>query len=312
MRRRLRQPSFGDPMIGRHSLPYAKCSTRGRRAVNEDRAVAVGRNGTYVLAVADGMGGAVAGDVAADAAMRAFLRTMRGSRLDDVRDSLCAAFEAADAAVRAATTPAREGMGTTLVSAVARGLEIWVGNIGDSRAVLVLPEEIVRLSSDHSLVEEELRGGRMTELEALQSRERHVLSRALGAGDAEPDLTHYSLQEDPVVTKGLLLIGSDGLFNFVGDSELLEIAADETRAGVVSERLVRRAIENGSDDNVSAAVLMLDGRQRRRHVSAWVAAILIFLAVATVAYSVRRVVVDRITAPHDGFAHRLKPSAWQR
>jgi serine/threonine protein phosphatase PrpC len=283
--------------IGRRSSRQACCSTRGRRTVNEDRAATlVLGGGTYVVAVADGMGGAVAGDVASEAAMSAFLGAMRASGAEDAYGSLCAAFEAADAAVRGAVTPGREGMGTTLVAAVARGTDIWIGNVGDSRAVLVLPDEIVRLSTEHSLVSEALRSGRMTELEALRSPERHVLSRALGDGDARPDVGYHPLHTHPGATRAMLLVGSDGLFNFVGETEVLEISAEERRASGAVERLVRRAIENGSDDNVSAAALVLDVRPSRRRGPMWAAAVLALLAVATAAYSTGREIVNRIAA----------------
>jgi serine/threonine protein phosphatase PrpC len=282
--------------LGRGSR-HASCSTRGRRTVNEDRAATlVLGSGTYVVAVADGMGGVVAGDVASEAAMTAFLGAMRTSGAKDAYASLCAAFEAADAAVRGAVTSGREGMGTTLVAAVAHGTDIWIGNVGDSRAVLVLPDETVCLSTEHSLVSEALRSGRMTELEALRSQERHVLSRALGDGDARPDLGYHSLREHPGATRAMLLVGSDGLFNFVGETELLEISAEERRASGVVEQLVRRAIENGSDDNVSAAALVLDARPSRWRGPMWAAAVLALLALATTAYSTRGEIVSRIAA----------------
>ncbi|MEA2164956.1 MAG: family protein phosphatase [Thermoanaerobaculia bacterium] len=254
------------------------------------------RSGTRVVAVADGMGGAVAGDIASEAAMRAFLGAIRAFAAQDASASICAAFEAADAAVRGAMTAGREGMGTTLVAAVASGTDMWIGNVGDSRAVLVLPDEIVRLSTEHSFVSEELRSGRMTEIEALRSPERHVLSRALGDGDARPDVVHYSLRHHPNATRALLLVGSDGLFNFVGETELLEISTEEHRASGVVEQLVRRAIENGSDDNVSAAVLVLDLRPNRSRGALRWAAVLALLAMATAAYSTRCDILHRNTA----------------
>lgn len=259
---------------------HASCSTRGRRTVNEDRAATlVLGSGTYVVAVADGMGGVVAGDVASEAAMTAFLGAMRRSGAEDANASLCAAFEAADAAVRDAVMSGREGMGTTLVAAVARGTDIWIGNVGDSRAVLVLPDETVCLSTEHSLVSEALRSGRMTELEALHSRERHVLSRALGDGDARPDVGYHSLLTHPGARRAMLIVGSDGLFNFVGETELLEISAEERSASRAVEQLVRRAIENGSDDNISAAALVLDTRPSRWRRPLWAAAVLAFTLV---------------------------------
>ncbi len=280
----------------RRGSRYASCSTRGRRTVNEDRAATlVLGSGVYVVAIADGMGGVVAGDVASEAAMTAFLGAMRSSGAEDPYASLCAAFEAADAAVRGSVTSGREGMGTTLVAAVARGTDIWIGNVGDSRAVLVLPDETVCLSTEHSLVIEALRSGRMTEIEALRSPERHVLSRALGDGDARPDVVHHSLRDHPNATRALLLVGSDGLFNFVGETELIEISTEESRASAAVERLVRRALENGSDDNVSAAALVLEPRPSRWWGKMWAATLLALIAMTAPPYFAHREMVSQIS-----------------
>ena len=255
--------------LARQSVRHASCSVAGRRAVNEDRAATlrVG-GGRYVAVIADGMGGARAGDVASDAAMKAFLLSVRAANGDGEVAMLKSAFAAADQAIRDAATPERKGMGSTLVAVIARDDEIWSGNIGDSRAVLVDSGEVIPLSTDHSVVGEALRNGRITEVEALRHPERHVLSRAIGEGDAQPDLQIHSLERDRT-SAPLVLLGSDGLFNFIGDTEILELTENARTAREVAENVVRRAIENGSDDNVSAAVVMIDPPRRRR--SLWAA-----------------------------------------
>lgn len=276
-------------LLSRATRRHASCSTAGRRAINEDRAATL-RLGpdTYVVAVADGMGGTAAGDVASGAAMGAFLETIRAAATEDPRRTMRSAFAAADTAVRNALTAGREGMGTTLTAAIVRGRDVWVGNVGDSRAVLVLPDEVLALSRDHSLVAEAFRSGRMTELEALQSFERHVISRALGEGDATPDIKYHSMGARGESFRATLVAGSDGLFNFVGETEILEIATEEARAPAVVEHLVRRAIENGSDDNVSAAAVRLDFRPARSPLLRAVAALVVFTAVAAAAYPMWR------------------------
>jgi protein phosphatase len=248
----------------RHSRRHGYCSTRGRRAINEDRAATFALDGNrYVAVVADGMGGARAGDVASDAALTAFVSSIQSSNGTREGVMLRAAFDAADQAIRDAVTPERRGMGSTLVAAIAHDGDLWVGNIGDSRAVLVTSDEVIPLSTEHSVISEALRKGEITETEAFRHPERHVISRAIGEGDARPDLKFHTLQGGRSGSGSMLLLGSDGLFNFIGDSEILEIAAGTRTAGEIAERVVRRAVDNGSDDNVTAAAIVIDPRPRR-------------------------------------------------
>jgi protein phosphatase len=261
----------------------------GRRTENEDRAATldVGR-GCLLAVVADGMGGANAGGVASAAAMAGFLSVAKSCAPGGERVLLERGFAAADALLREASQPGREGMGTTLVAAIVRGDAVWVGNIGDSRAVLVLPDEVVPLSEEHSVVGEELRAGRITEIEALQHPYRHAVSRAMGDGDHRPDLRFRSLRERRLrLRRGFVVLGTDGLFNHIGDAELLEIGASAASAHAFVHRAVLRAIQNGSDDNVTAAAVSLT-RARPRGVdlalavAAAVAALLILVEVISI------------------------------
>jgi protein phosphatase len=250
--------------FARHSPRHGYCSTTGRRAINAARAATFALDGNrYVAVVADGMGGARAGDVASDAALMAFVSSMRSANGSREGVMLRTAFAAADQAIRDASTPERMGMGSTLVAAIAHGNDLWIGNIGDSRAVLVTSDEVISLSTEHSVVGEALRKGEITEVEAFRHPERHVVSRAIGEGDARPDMRFHTLQRGRSVSGALVLLGSDGLFNFIGDSEILELAADARSAREVAERVVRRAVDNGSDDNVTAAAIVVDPRRRR-------------------------------------------------
>lgn len=279
----------------RHSPRHGYCSTTGRRAINEDRAATFALDGNrYVAVVADGMGGARAGDVASDAALMAFVSSVRSANGSDAGAVLRAAFAAADQAIRDASTPERRGMGSTLVAAIAHDDDLWIGNIGDSRAVLVTSEEVVPLSSEHSVVGEALRKGEITEVEAFRHPERHVVLRAIGEGDARPDMRFHTLQHGRSGSGSFVLLGSDGLFNFIGDSEILELAADARTAGEVVERVVRRAVDNGSDDNVTAAAIIIDPRHRRPSllVSAVVLAALVGLGGG--AYLKRNAIVQRL------------------
>jgi protein phosphatase len=251
------------PLV-RRSLRHGSCSTAGRRAINEDRSATLTVGGNrYVAVVADGMGGARAGDIASDAALKAFVDSVRSANGSDEEAMLQAAFAAADQAIREACTAERQGMGSTLVAAIVRDNDIWIGNIGDSRAVLVISDQVIPLSREHSVVGEALRKGEITEVEAFRHPDRHVISRAIGEGDARPDVKFRSVKHGRAGSGALVLLGSDGLFNFIGDVEILELAEGARTALEVVERLVRRAVDNGSDDNVTAAVIVIDPKRQR-------------------------------------------------
>jgi serine/threonine protein phosphatase PrpC len=281
----------------RHSRRHGYRSISGRRAINEDRAATLALGGNrYVAVVADGMGGARAGGVASNAALTAFVSSIRSANGGGERAMLQTAFAAADLAIREASTPERQGMGSTLVAAIAHGDDLWIGNIGDSRAVLITSDEVIPLSTEHSVVGEALRKGEITELEAYRHPERHVISRAIGEGDARPDMTFHALTHG-AGSGSVVLLGSDGLFNFVGDSELLELTAGARTAAAIVENVVRRAVDNGSDDNVTAAAILLDPPRLRRVA---LLTLLILLAIGAAAFSKRHEIGRLLPA---GFAH---------
>lgn len=280
------------PLFGRSSR-HGCCSTAGRRAINEDRAATLAlSDGRYLAVVADGMGGARGGNVASEAALKAFVRAVRTNGDGGEEARLCAAFVAADAAIHDALTPDLTGMGSTLVAAVTRERDIWVANIGDSRAVLVANDGVMPLSTEHSVVGKALRDGHITEVEALRHPERHVISRAIGEGDARPDVSVHTVSGSS--GKAVVVVGSDGLFNFIGDSEILELTEDAPSAAAVAERLVRRAVENGSDDNVSAAALFVGEKRRRSQTIAITAAIVLVTIAAAAAYPYRRTIAAQM------------------
>jgi protein phosphatase len=281
----------------RQQTRHGYCSTAGRRAINEDRAATFAAADRYVAVVADGMGGASAGDVASDLALNAFVRSVRAANCNDEGDTLRTAFAMADRAIREALTPEREGMGSTLVAAIAGDRGVWIGNIGDSRAVLVTHDDVIPLSTPHSVVGEALRKGEITEIEALRHPERHVVSRAIGDGDARPEMKFRSVKEVPDGRGAMVLLGSDGLFNFIGDTEILELTEKARTADDVVNRVVRRAVENGSDDNVSAAAIFLDPHRGRRWPLAAAMIAVALAAAGAVGYLGREVVARRLVPP---------------
>jgi len=280
----------------RQQTRHGCCSTAGRRSINEDRVATFAAGGGYVAVVADGMGGASAGEVASDLALKAFVRSVRAANGEDEGATLQTAFAMADRAIQEALTPERRGMGSTLVAAIARDRGVWIGNIGDSRAVLVTRDDVIPLSTAHSVVSEALRMGEITEVEALRHPERHVVSRAIGDGDSRPDLKFHPFNDIP--SQGVMvLLGSDGLFNFIGDTEILELTEGAPTAGEVVERVVGRAVDNGSDDNVSAAAILLDTSRERRWPLVAAVCVAVLASAGATAYFARNRVTEAFASP---------------
>jgi protein phosphatase len=212
------------------------------------------------------MGGHRAGDEASRLAIDALEHEIGNPRAAGrpPRERLEAAFAAAVRAVaRAAEDPDRNGMGTTLVVALLDRGRICVAHAGDSEAWLIRSDGAERLTRPHTLIEDELAAGHITESEALGHPFRHAVSRALGDEGVEPDVAEIA---EPAAG-AVLLLGSDGLLGPLAEQDVLAelTAAPDLDAAV--RQLVLRAIERGSQDNVSAVAAefgRFPWRRRRR------------------------------------------------
>ncbi|MBX5476813.1 MAG: Stp1/IreP family PP2C-type Ser/Thr phosphatase [Clostridia bacterium] len=215
----------------------------------------------WVLAVADGMGGHQAGDVAS----RVAIETLR-----DSLPEVLAAAETPASGLREAIERANQrildlgrargdlyGMGTTLTVALIEGLEAWIGHVGDSRAYLIRDSEIVQLTEDHSIVGELIRSGTLDETGAMVHPQRNLLTRALGAPlPLEVDVRGETLRAGDV-----LVLASDGLTSLVSSAELMRMVRDARPAdfGALAERLVALANERGGYDNITAVLARVEG-----------------------------------------------------
>jgi protein phosphatase len=228
------------------------------RQFNEDH-VFVGHR---VVAVADGMGGHAAGDVASAVAVEAM--ALLDDQEGDVRpdDVVTALAHANDAILRAAAEqPQRRGMGTTIAGlALVRvgGSPHWaVFNIGDSRVYRFFEDELVRATVDHSEVEELVLAGRITADEARVHPDRNIITRSLGTVPP-PQVDLWVL---PPVPGERFIVCSDGLVNEVDDDELgavLRLLPDSEGAAA---HLLQLALDRGARDNVSVVVVALAGTE---------------------------------------------------
>jgi protein phosphatase len=218
--------------------------------------------------VADGMGGAVAGEEASrltvEAVQADFLGEARGSETlreldeDEIATKLRNAVRRANHAViqRAIEHPEYQGMGTTITLAFVRDRRVVVAHVGDSRAYLVDAREgwINQITDDHSFVEALVVSGHITAEQAAAHPMRNVLYRALGqVEDTEPDIYKRNLSEGD-----RLILCSDGLTRHVTQTDLHEIASETDDPDAIAERLVSLANERGGEDNISAVVILLE------------------------------------------------------
>lgn len=205
--------------------------------------------------VADGMGGAAGGDLASQMAVHVTLTKYYQDSGLDVSRSLAKAVQIANEKIheRGHTDPVCWGMGTTIVGAVVRDNELNVMNVGDSRAYLLRNQKIELISTDHSLVQEQVRAGLLTQEEAAVHPRRNVLSRNLGyAPQTHPDFASYTMNRGD-----MLLLCSDGLWGQVSDTELAEFL-QTYEPQVAADKLVDLANRRGGPDNISVIILRLD------------------------------------------------------
>ena len=232
----------------------ARTDTGRERHANEDAYLA--RAPIYV--VADGMGGAQAGEVAARIATDAFDSPLR----DDGNPEEELANVAAEANRRifelARSDSSRSGMGTTLTGALVSGDEVSIVHVGDSRAYLLREGELRQLTRDHSLVEELRREGRLTSEEAEEHPQRSIITRALGP-EPEVELDVHTHQARP---RDVFLLCSDGLTSMVREERLREILLESGSLQEAVDKCVREANRMGGRDNITVVVFRVAGDEQ--------------------------------------------------
>ena len=236
-------------------------SDRGRkRPSNEDAFGFSVERGVYV--VCDGMGGAAAGEIASSLAVDEVMRLL-SARTEAVplplvaEQALCAANEAIF--TRSQRNNKLSGMGTTLVGLVVDERHVWVLNVGDSRCYRLRNNRLEQLTVDHSLVEEQVRMGRMTQSEALRSPFRNVITRALGTQSrVTPDIVE--LEAEP---GELFLLSSDGLTRELSDAQIESLlgagGTGEPALRALCSRLVEAAKKAGGNDNITCLLVRVAG-----------------------------------------------------
>jgi len=236
----------------------AALTDRGRkRPSNEDAFGYSVEDGVFV--VCDGMGGAAAGEIASSLAVDEMLRLLAVRNaspgepqvplLQTAEEAIHAANDAID--TRAQRNYRLNGMGTTMVVLVAEESHVWVLNIGDSRCYRLRGEKFEQITLDHSLVEEQVRLGRMTRSEAVRSPLRNVITRALGTQKKiTPDI--FPLE---VELGDRYLLCSDGLTRELSDPQIEALLVIDGSLEEQCERLVNAANKSGGNDNITCILV---------------------------------------------------------
>jgi protein phosphatase len=229
---------------------YVGTDTGRQRRANEDSMLA--RSPLFV--VADGMGGARAGEVASRLAIESFQHGLEDTT--DAEGSLAAHARAANVSIheRSQADAEHAGMGTTLTAVYVGAEEVAIAHVGDSRAYCLREGELLRLTDDHSLVDELIRQGKLTPEEAVEHPQRSVITRALGPeAEIEIDTRSYRARDGDVY-----LLCSDGLTTMVPDPLLAEILLAHGRLRDAGEALIAAANEAGGRDNITVVLLRLE------------------------------------------------------
>jgi serine/threonine protein phosphatase PrpC len=238
------------------SLKSAAVTDRGlsvKRPLNEDSFLADSDRG--IFAVADGVGGAEAGEVASQTAIEvldeAFRHQLEGA---DIEDLMELAIQRANASIyQMAQEHAKFSMmATTIVALHLKGNIATIGHVGDSRLYRLTPAgQLIRETADHSVVEEEVRAGRMTEEQAANHPSKNVISRALGAeADVEVDMKVVEVDDGTQ-----FLLCTDGITRHIPDHELRQVVLTHEVLTEACAELKRRCFDRGAEDNLTAVII---------------------------------------------------------
>jgi protein phosphatase len=232
---------------------YAGTDTGRQRRANEDSLLA--RSPLFV--VADGMGGAQAGEVASRIAVEAFQAGLEDAAQPEL--ALAALAHTANNRIHELSHANAElaGMGTTLTAVYVGEEDVAIAHVGDSRAYCFRDGRLQRLTDDHSLVDELMRQGRLTPEEALEHPQRSVITRALGPeGMVEVDTRSVRGRPEDVY-----LLCSDGLTTMIGEEQIAAVLLANPRLRDAGEALIAAANDAGGRDNITVVLLRLEDVQ---------------------------------------------------
>jgi serine/threonine protein phosphatase PrpC len=242
------------------------------RSNNEDCFRIIPQLNLFVLS--DGMGGEAHGEIASAMAVETVVKHCMDLEINQASATigamkpewseetkrLSSAIHQANANIHqsAVEHPEQQGMGATLSAAWIHGATLSLSHVGDSRAYLLRSKNLVQLTTDHSLVAEQVRRGILTTAEAEESEMQSVLLRALGA---QPEI-EVETDEHTLFPKDILLLCSDGLTRMVSDAEIAKVLQSEPNPAKSAGRLIALANNHGGIDNISVVVVCMESNSK--------------------------------------------------
>lgn len=226
-----------------------------KRSNNEDAFLV--RPDLGVCAVADGMGGAAAGEVASRIFVETVQEVFSGAWLrEEMAEHVKQSFTLANRRIRdhIADNPAHVGMGCTAEIIAWAGDDIVIGHVGDSRTYRLRQTELKQLTQDHSLVQEQINQGLISAEEARTHPMRHVIMRAVGTKDA----IELDILKGKALAGDIFLLCSDGLTDMVNDADIQHAINGEGDLSSLAEKLIALANTAGGKDNVTVALVRLE------------------------------------------------------
>ncbi|MGN0567053.1 MAG: Stp1/IreP family PP2C-type Ser/Thr phosphatase [Acutalibacteraceae bacterium] len=207
--------------------------------------------------VCDGMGGAAGGNVASSIAVKMISEKIaasyqHGMSDNSIRNMLISVIETANASIyeMSCTVESLNGMGTTVVAVIIRDSTLYIAHAGDSRAYRISENSMRQLTRDHSVVQDMVEHGELTEEQAREHPGKNIITRALGVSeDIDVDFSQETLDE-----KDVIIICTDGLTNYVETDDIYNATRDE-HYYEFADRLVNLANENGGGDNITVVAM---------------------------------------------------------
>lgn len=218
-----------------------------------------------IFIVSDGMGGHNAGEVASSTGSEVVAKYIINCLIHDLSENrdpndasfykmmLARSIENANSTIFGDSIKDKEheGMGTTIVAALMIGKNLYLGNVGDSRAYLINKDEIRQLTKDHSLVQELLASGKITTEQAINHPQKNIVTRIVGYySNIEVDTFHYNIFGDDII-----LLCCDGLTDLVSDDEIKDIVLNTHDIQESCDKLVMSANDHGGKDNISVILI---------------------------------------------------------
>ncbi len=235
-----------------------KTDKGAKRTNNEDAFFVMKNDGIYILA--DGVGGTNSGEIASRTAVNEVAQyfedhPLRSTRAEDICKEMLMAIKKANARVynMGVRYPSNKGMATTMVIACIRGKDVFIANIGDSRAYLYERGFLNQLTEDHTYVNALLKAGVITPEEAENHTDKNMITKAVGAEqEIAPDFFHIGLTEE-----ACLMLCSDGLYGEVSDEDMARVIKEGYSMTETCDILVDMANQNGGHDNITVICINL-------------------------------------------------------